>query len=102
MIEWAATAGERVRLPYTPLPAISFVPMVFTLMHLRLWTLFLTFAVAIVLGILQVRRRSATWVWRRMKSKMRGGVVQSRPIWYRRRFARLESFDGFSIGAIDA
>ena len=86
-------ATNKVRIPYTPLPASASIPLVFTLFHVRLWTFAMTCAVMVVFLLLHLRRRNAMWLWRRMRSKMRSGIVYARPVWYRRRFNRLESFD---------
>lgn len=86
-------ATNKVRIPFTPLPASTSIPMVFALFHIRLWTFGLSLGVVAIFFVLHLRRRNAMWLWRRMRSKMRAGVVYSRPVWYRRRFNRLESFD---------
>ncbi len=90
--DWSL-ATNKVRIPYTPLPASASIPLVFTLFHARLWTLAMTLLVVLLFLVLHMRRRNAMWLWRRMRSRMRAGIVYARPIWFRRRFNRLESFD---------
>lgn len=86
-------AVRGTRLLWFPIPAYSALPILIWVMHARVWTFFLAVAVCTVLAILKARGREVQWVVRRIHSKLRGGVVYARPVWYRRRMQHLDSFD---------
>lgn len=90
--EWT----QAVRGPHFlwfPIPAYSSLSVLLWIMHARLWTFFLALFVIGVLTYLHMRGRSVGWAVRRFKCSLRGGVVQARSIWYRRRTQHLGSFD---------
>jgi hypothetical protein len=86
-------AVRGVHFLWFPIPAYSSVTVLFWVMHARVWTALLALFVVGVLTYLHMRGRSVPWVVRRIKSRMRGGVVLARPVWFRRRVQHLESFD---------
>jgi hypothetical protein len=90
--EWTQ-AVRGVHLLWFPIPAYSALPILVWVMHARLWTFVLALTVCGVLAVLKAKGRTVPWVLRRLKSRLRGGVVLARPVWYRRRAQHLKSFD---------
>ncbi len=77
------------RFPGTPFHAVIMVPMLLILVVPRLWTLVVLMSVVAFMGYLQMTGRSFTWFVRDIKRRLRGGRVQARPVWYRRRKSTL-------------
>ena len=90
--EWNQ-AVRGTHLLWLPIPAYAGMPILFWIMHARLWTFVLAITVCVVLSILKLKGRTVPWIVRRFKLWLRGGVVQARPVWYRRRMQSLSSFD---------
>ncbi|MEJ8837667.1 IcmT/TraK family protein [Ramlibacter sp. AN1133] len=86
-------AVRGTQLLWLPIPAYSALPILLWVMHARTWTFVLALAVCAALGTLKAKGREVLWVVRRLHSKLRGGVVYARPVWYRRRMQHLDSFD---------
>jgi hypothetical protein len=92
MKRWPKT-GLSTHFLWFPIPASASVPTLLFLLHMRLWTLGLALLVCVALIILKSKGRTATWVFRRFRNRLGGDVIQARPIWYRRRMHRPNSFD---------
>jgi intracellular multiplication protein IcmT len=90
--EWTQ-AVRGAHLLWFPIPAYSALPILLWVMHARMWTFILAISVCVILAILKTQGRTVPWVLRRLKSKLRGGVVLARPVWFRRRTQHLKSFD---------
>lgn len=86
-------APRRVHFFWLPIPAYAFLPFVLTLFHLRVWTICLTLLVVGVLGYLSFKGRTVQWLMRRAQLSLRGGGMQARPVWYRRRTQMRMSLD---------
>ncbi len=82
---------------WIPIPAQTFVLLLLFLLHARLWTLGLLIGAICFLLYLKYRRRRLSWLIRRIRSLMRGGVVQSRPVWYWRRVLMKTTLDKIDI-----
>lgn len=84
-------------IPGTSIHASTLTPSVFMLVYFA-WITFIVAASCIVfMAALSMKGRSLTWVLRKTKWKLRGCQVQARPLWYRRRFNRLETLDTAGI-----
>lgn len=92
----AAEWTQAVRGPHLlwlPIPAYAGLPILMWVMHMRLWTFVLALGVCVALAVAKARGRTVVWIIRRLRSRLRGGVVYARPLWYRRRMQHLDSFD---------
>lgn len=92
---WPRT-GKSYRIPGTPLPPQAGAPMVLALFHFSWWTLAIAFGVCALFGYAAYKNRTILWALRRLRSKMRSGIVAARPRFYRQRF----TFDQ-QLGDID-
>lgn len=90
--EWTQ-AVRGTQLLWLPIPAYSALPILIWVMHARVWTFMVALTVCVTLAVLRAKGRSVTWIVRRLHSKLRGGVVFARPVWYRRRMQHINSFD---------
>lgn len=62
------------------------------------WTTFLlVLIVSLVMGYLQLKGRHPMWVVRRFRCRLRGGLVNARPLWYRRRRTRIETYEDLDV-----
>jgi hypothetical protein len=86
-------AVRGTHLLWLPIPAYSAFPILLWFMHMRLWTFVLALSVCVALAVLKARGRTVGWIVRRFHCRLRGGVVNARPLWYRRRMQYLDSFD---------
>lgn len=86
-------ASRSTHFLWFPVPASSSVPMLLFLLHISWWTFFLAIFVCIGVAVLRSKGRTAAWVFRRIKGKIGGGVMYSRPLWYRRRRQSFVSYD---------
>lgn len=82
---WPRT-GRTYRIPGTPLPPQAGAPMVLALFHFSWWTVGIALAVCAVFGYAAYKNRTIAWALRRLRSKMRSGVLAARPRLYRQRF----------------
>jgi hypothetical protein len=82
---WPRT-GKAYRIPGTPLPPQAGAPMVLALFHFSWWTVGIALAVCAVFGYASYKNRTILWAIRRLRSKMRSGVLAARPRFYRQRF----------------
>ncbi|TAL65750.1 MAG: hypothetical protein EPN79_11260 [Burkholderiaceae bacterium] len=89
MNNWPRT-GRSYKIPGTPLPPQAGAPLVLILFHLSLLTLGLALAVCAVFSYASFKNRTILWAARRIRSKLRGGVIAARPRLYRRRFTMNE------------
>lgn len=96
--DWT-NAVKGVRFLWFPIPAYSSVSVLIWIMHARIWTFILALVMVGVLTYLHFRGRSVPWVIRRFRSYLRGGVVNARSVWYRRRVQHIESFDLIDLRA---
>lgn len=93
---WVMAAYSPV-IPGTRVHASVATPFVAFVVNIS-WTTFFCVLIAIITAvILQTKGRTFTWVFRRLMSKLRGQIVWARPIWYRRRFARMESYESIEM-----
>jgi hypothetical protein len=99
--EWTH-APRGVQLLWFPIPAYSVLPILIWVMHARVWTFILALSVCVALGVLKAKGRTVIWVLRRLKCKLRGGIVLARPVWYRRRTQHLQSFDLVPLSHVSA
>ena len=99
MKSWVKTRG--VQFLWLPIPASSAVPFFLLILHARWWTLFLAIAVSIFMIVMRVKGRTVPWLFRRLKTRLAGGVVSSRPVWYRRRMQRREGFDLLNLEDVE-
>lgn len=90
--EWTQ-AVRGPRFLWFPIPAYSSITVLIWIMHAKVWTFLLTVVVIGVLTYLHMRGREVSWVIRRVKSFLRGGIVFARSTLYRRRTQHLGSFD---------
>lgn len=102
MAEVWIDAVKPVMLPGTPLRASVLIPLMLFATHIRWWTLIVLIGVIVWMIFLKIKGRSGLWLWRKLKARLRGYVVSARPVWYRRRFNRLESFDEFTMEDLHA
>lgn len=75
--------------------------MVLALFHFSWWTVGIALAVCAVFGYASYKNRTILWAIRRLRSKMRSGVLAARPRFYRQRFTfdqRLDELDFKSWG----
>lgn len=89
---WPKTAYS-TKLPGTPIHASAMFPLLLMMMHIRLWTFLLALVFIVVLTVMRQKGRTITWMLRRVKSSLRGNRVAARPVFYTRRFSRIEGFD---------
>lgn len=99
MKSWVKSRG--VQFLWLPIPATSSIPFFVLILHLRWWTFFLAIAVSVFMIVMRIKGRSVPWLYRRAKSKLGGGVVHARSIWYRRRTQRREGFDDLDIRDVE-
>ena len=92
---WPRT-GKSYRIPGTPLPPQAGAPMVLALLYFSWWTRVIAIAVCAIFGYASYKNRTILWALRRLRSKMRSGVIAARPRFYRQRF----TFDQ-QLGDID-
>jgi intracellular multiplication protein IcmT len=90
--EWTQ-AVRGTQLLWFPIPAYSALPILIWVMHARVWTFVIALVVCITLAVLKAKGRRVVWIVRRLHTRLRGGVVYARPVWFRRRMQHLESFD---------
>lgn len=84
------------RSPYIPGTRIHFstlTPLAFMVVYFAWVTFIILLGAVSFMAVLSIKGRTLTWLLRRTKSRIRGGRVLARPVWFRRRFSRLESFD---------
>jgi hypothetical protein len=86
-------AVKGVHFLWLPIPAHTSLSVLLFILHAKWWTFFCMLAVIGALTYLHIRGRTVPWLMRRMKLYLRGGVVQARPVWFRRRAQHLGSFD---------
>lgn len=86
-------AVRGTQLLWFPIPAYSALPILIWVMHARVWTFMIALTVCITLAVLKAKGRRVVWIVRRLHTKLRGGVVYARPVWFRRRMQHLDSFD---------
>lgn len=89
---WPKTALS-TKLPGTPIHSSAMLPLLLMMMHIRLWTFILALVFIVVLTVMRQKGRTITWMFRRLKSNLRGGRVAARPVFYVRRMSRIEGFD---------
>lgn len=82
-----------VNVPGTPIHSSALLPFLLMMMHVRLWTFLLAITTIVVLTIMRKKGRTATWMLRRFKCRLRGNRVMARPVFYVRRMSRIEGFD---------
>ena len=92
MEHWIS-CSRPMRLPFTPVPAVAVLPMVLIIVWPRMWTFCVLLAIVAVLTLLRIKGRTTTWIYQRFFGFMRQGKVRARPLWYRRRSQRIESYD---------
>lgn len=90
--EWTQCV-RGTHLLWLPIPAYAALPILLWVMHARMWTFVVALAVCITLAVLRLKGRSVCWILRRLHSRLRGGIVYARPVWYRRRMQHLDGFD---------
>lgn len=86
-------ACRRPVVPGTKIHAAALTPMVLWMVWWSWTTFWIVLIVTIVAVYLQIKGRQLSWVLRRFKAKVRGEVLQARPVWYQRRRTRIESYD---------
>jgi hypothetical protein len=84
-------------LLWFPIPAHGIVPILLALMIQTWWAFALMVSTLVFFAYLRQRGRSASWLLRRIKCRLRAGVVYARPIWFRRRTQYITSFDLISL-----
>lgn len=82
---WPRT-GRHYTIPFTRLPPQAGAPMIICLFHFKLWTVGLALAICAVFAYATFKNRTMTWAYRRLRSKLRSGVLSARPRYYRQRF----------------
>lgn len=92
--DWVA-AAESPLVPGTKAHAVALTPVVFFLMHFRVWTFLVCLCVAVVLVVLSAKGWSVGWLWRRLRCRLRGARICARPVWWRRQMLL-----GYSFGEI--
>lgn len=90
-------ASRSPTIPGTSIHASTLTPSVFMLVYFSWATFFISAFCIVFMGVLRVKGRSLTWLIRKTKWKLRGRQVQARPLWYRRRFNRIETIDTAGI-----
>lgn len=90
--EWTQ-AVRGAQFLWLPIPAYSSLSVLVWILYAKVWTFCLALVVIGLLTYLNQKGRSVPWVIRRAKTYLRGGIVQARPVWYRRRTQHLGSFD---------
>lgn len=101
MAEAWVNVVKPVMIPGTPLRASVTIPILLFAIHIRWWTFSVLIGVIVWMIFLKIKGRSGLWLWRKLKARARGYVVSARPVWYRRRFNRLESFDEFTMKEVN-
>jgi intracellular multiplication protein IcmT len=84
-------------IPGTSIHASTLSPVVLMLVYFAWITFFIAAFCISFMGILRLKGRSLTWLIRKTKWRLRGRQVQARPVWYRRRFNRIETLDTAGI-----
>jgi len=85
---WVKTA-DSAAFPFTSMPAYSALPLFLCLIHIRIWTLSLAIASTVVSFYMAKKGLSFLWLYSRLRGKLHGNRVSSRPIWHIRRFSFL-------------
>jgi hypothetical protein len=98
--DWVYASNSPV-VPGTSVHAYALTPVVLWVVWWSWTTLFAVVLVAAVMGYLQWKGRKPAWVLRKFKCRLRGASVAARPVWYRRRRNRIESYQTLDIGAAD-
>ena len=78
---------------WLPIPAHALLPLLLCVIHFRPWTVALFGITVAFLFYLNAKRRKVPWLFRRIRAKMRAGVLYARPVWYRRRTHFLNVLD---------
>lgn len=94
--EWT-NAVRGAHLLWAPIPAYAGLPILLWVFHAKVWTFVLAVGICVTLSILKTRGIKVPWLMRRFQLQLRGGVVQARTVWYRRRAQHLRSFDTMSL-----
>lgn len=94
--EWTR-ASMQPHFFWLPIPAHALLPLLLCIMHLRTWTVTLLVITLVFLFYLNMRKRKVPWLFRRIRAFMRGYLLYSRPVWYRRRTHFLNSIDLIKI-----
>lgn len=84
-------------VPGTQVHAMAATP----LMLWVVWWSWATFTILLVvclgMAYLQAKGRHPAWVLRFAQSRLRDNFVQCRPVWYRRRRSRIESYQSLDV-----
>ena len=99
MLRWPQ-AGLTTQFLWFPIPASASVPLLVFTLHMRLWSFLLALVVCIALVVLRSKGRTAVWVFRKIQYALGGNVMYSRPLWYRRRMQRQNSFDLINLDEV--
>lgn len=93
---WIMAAHSPV-IPGTKIHASVLTPFVLWFVHWSWTTALIGLLIVCVAIYIQAKGRTFTWVFRRLLSALRGQYVSARPIWYRRRYARLDSYQNVNL-----
>lgn len=86
-------ASRIPKVPGTNAHASAITPLVFLILHVSWFTVGIVMSVVIVIAYLSIKGRQVTWLFRKYKCALRGGVVSARPLYYRRRALKVQSHD---------
>lgn len=99
MKRWTqATRG--MHFLWLPIPASSAVPFFVAMLHMAWWTFLTAFLVVIFQVVMRAKGRTVLWMVRRAKTRLAGGVIQARSIWYQRRMRRRDGFDQIDLDEV--
>ena len=100
MKRWTqATRG--MHFLWVPIPASSAVPFFVAMLHITWWTFLIAFLVMIFQVVMRAKGRTVLWMIRRLKTRLAGGVVLARSIWYQRRMRRRDGFDLIDLNDVE-
>lgn len=100
-VDWIE-ASRSPLIPGTRAHASAITPLVLFLVHIAWWTLGVVMSVVITLAILNSRGITMSWLLRRQKSRLRGGRLSARPVFYRRRLLQSQSIAQMDVKVLRA
>lgn len=102
MSEHWVDAARPPKIPMTNAHASAFTPLVFMVMHFSMVTFMIVVATILFIAILSIKGRSVAWLLRKGKGNLRHRRLHARPVYFRRRFLRLQSHSSTDIRALRA
>ena len=84
-------------VPWTKVHASAATPLLLFVVWWSWITLWILLVVTGVMTWIEIKGRRPAWVLRRAKGRLRGNLVAARPSFYRRRRARIESYEHLPI-----